>query len=92
MGKAIVNWRLAQGKVTDLLADTGYFSTNNVSHCKMAGVRPSLAVARDHHHRSVFERFAADSPTPETVDLIKRLFAILSGANKKRCAALPERQ
>ena len=27
-----------------------------------------LAVARDHHHLSVFERFAPDSPAPETDD------------------------
>lgn len=56
----------ALGKVTDLLADTGYFSASNVECCVKADVQPSLAVARDHHHQSVFERFAPDSPAPET--------------------------
>ncbi|UTW03063.1 IS1182 family transposase [Amphritea atlantica] len=56
------------GKVTDLLADTGYFSANNVSLCTQANVDPLLAIARDQHHLSVFERFAPDLPAPETDD------------------------
>ena len=56
------------GKVTDLLADTGYFSASNVGLCTKGDVQPLLAVARDHHHLSVFERFAPDSPVPETDD------------------------
>ncbi len=58
----------ALGKVTDLLADTGYFSANNVGHCVKADIQPLLAIARDHHHLSVFDRFAPDSPAPETDD------------------------
>lgn len=58
----------ALGKVTDLLADTGYFSASNVDCCVKAGVQPSIAGARDHHHPSVFERFAPDDPAPETDD------------------------
>lgn len=56
------------GTVTDLLADTGYFSANNVGLCAKGDVQPLLAVGRDHHHRSVFERFAPDIPAPETDD------------------------
>ena len=58
----------ALGTVTDLLADTGYFSANNVELCTQADIQPLLAVARDHHHLSVFERFAPDTPAPETDD------------------------
>jgi hypothetical protein len=58
----------ALGKVTDLLADTGYFSASNVDCCVKADVQPSIAGARDHHHPSVFERFAPDDPAPETDD------------------------
>jgi transposase len=58
----------ALGTVTDLLADTGYFSANNVDLCTQADIQPLLAVARDHHHLSVYERFAPDTPTPETDD------------------------
>lgn len=56
------------GTVTDLLADTGYYSAANVQACVKAEIQPLLAVARDHHHRPVFERFAPDAPAPETDD------------------------
>ena len=56
------------GKVTDLLADTGYFSANNVGDCTKVDVHPLLAIERNHDHLSVFERFAPDTPAPETDD------------------------
>jgi transposase len=58
----------ALGTVTDLLADTGYFSEANVKACVESNIQPSLAVARDHHHLSVFDRFAPDGPAPITKD------------------------
>ena len=58
----------ALGTVTNLLADTGYFSAANVKACIEGDIQPSLAVARDQHHLSVFDRFAADDPTPITDD------------------------
>jgi hypothetical protein len=56
------------GKVTDLLADTGYFSAKNVGICAEGDVQPLLAIARDRHHLSVFDRFAPDTPAPQTDD------------------------
>lgn len=56
------------GTATDILADTGYFSKTNVEACIGSNVQPLLAVARDHHHQSVFERFAPDDPVPTTDD------------------------
>ena len=70
------------GKVTDLLADTGYFSANNVGLCTKGDVQPLLAIARDHHHLSVFERFAPDTPAPETdeaLSLMKHRLTTQSG-------------
>ena len=58
----------ALGSVTDLLADTGYFSKANVQACIGSNIQPSLAVARDQHHLCVFDRFAADDPAPDTQD------------------------
>ena len=58
----------ALGTVTNLLADTGYFSAANVKACIDGDIRASLAVARDQHHLSVFGRFAADDPAPITED------------------------
>lgn len=72
----------ALGTVTDLLADTGYFSEANVKACVEGNIRPSLAVARDHHHPSVFDRFAPDEPVPKTQDpvvLMKHRLTTQSG-------------
>jgi transposase len=52
----------ALGKVENLLADTGYFSAENVDACKKAGVEPVIAMGRQPHHLPLSERFA---PPPE---------------------------
>jgi len=70
------------GTVTDLLADTGYFSEANVKACVEDSIQPSLAVARDQHPLSVFERFAPDSLPPITEDpvaLMKHRLTTQSG-------------
>lgn len=72
----------ALGTATDLLADTGYFSQTNVQACIGSNIQPSLAVARDQHHWSVFERFAPDEPVPDTEDpvaLMKHQLTTQSG-------------
>ncbi len=72
----------ALGTATDLLADTGYFSNANVQACMGSNIQPSLAVARDQHHLSVFERFAPDAPVPMTDDpvaLMKHQLATQAG-------------
>jgi Transposase DDE domain len=50
------------GKVENLLADTGYFSADNVEACDKAGVTPVIAMGRQQHHPPLSERFA---PAPE---------------------------
>ena len=50
------------GKVENLLADTGYFSADNVKACDKAGVTPVIAMGRQPHHPPLSERFA---PAPE---------------------------
>ncbi|MEQ8516586.1 MAG: transposase, partial [Chromatocurvus sp.] len=70
------------GTATDLLADTGYFSKANVQACIDSNIQPSLAAARDQHHPSVFDRFASDTPAPETEDpvaLMKHQLTTQSG-------------
>lgn len=63
----------ALGTVTDLLADTGYFSKANVQACRENSIQPSLAVARDQHHLSVFDRFAPDDPAPISDDPVAQM-------------------
>jgi transposase len=59
----------ALGKVEHLLADTGYFSADNVAACEKAKVEPVIAMGRQPHHPPLSERFAAapeapNNPTP----------------------------
>lgn len=68
----------ALGTPSHVLADTGYFSAANVHHCQSHGVEPLLAMARDAHHRPVFERFAADAPAPQTDDPVETMAHRLS--------------
>ena len=50
------------GEVEILLADTGYFSADNVEACDKAGVARVIAMGRQPHHPPLSERFA---PAPE---------------------------
>lgn len=61
------------GKPTHLLADAGYFSGTNVQACVEQQIEPLLAMKREAHHLPVFERFAPDTPAPETDDPVVRM-------------------
>jgi len=78
----------ALGTPTHVLADTGYFSAANVQHCQSHKIEPLLAMARDAHHRPVFERFAADPPVPETDDPVEAMAHRLSTQAGRRLYAL----
>jgi hypothetical protein len=47
------------------LADTGYYSENNVKTCVAAGIEPLIAVKRDAHHPDWRERFTEPAPLAE---------------------------
>jgi transposase len=53
------------GKVSELLADNGYFSEGNVNACAAAGIEPVIAMGREAHHPSLAERFAEDPAPPK---------------------------
>jgi len=63
----------ALGQPTHLLADAGYFSGKNVQACVEHQIEPLLAMKREAHHLPVFERFAPDTPAPETDDPVARM-------------------
>jgi transposase len=50
------------GAPETLLADTGYFSADNVQACLDAGIDPLIAMGRQPHHPPLAERFA-NAPT-----------------------------
>lgn len=76
------------GQPEDLLADTGYFSADNIKCCLEANIEPSFATGRDQHHLSVFERFAADTPAPDTDDPVVRMKHRLSTQSGRALYAL----
>ena len=54
------------GSVGNLLADSGYFSEENVRACIEAKIQPYIAPGREEHNLSAFERFAEPtSPCPD---------------------------
>ena len=56
------------GEVENLLADTGYFSADNVEACEKAGVVPVIAMGRQPHYLPLSERFAQAPEAPERAD------------------------
>src|SRR3546814_7899056 len=65
-----------------LLADTGYFSANNVDVCHGAQIEPLIAVGRDGHHPAWRERFEEPAPlrseehTSELQSLMRNSYAV----------------
>ena len=53
------------GKVTGLIADTGFCSETNITACETAGVAPLIAVAKEDHHPDWRERHSEPPPPPE---------------------------
>ena len=72
------------GKVNTLVADTGYFSENNVRACGENKITPLIAVSRESHHPDPLERFTEPPPLAEgatEVDKMRhRLKTIEGGA------------
>lgn len=53
-----------QGKVEYLIADTGYFSAENMKACEAQQIEPLMAVARENHHPDWRERHTEPAPLP----------------------------
>jgi transposase len=75
------------GEVGELLADSGYFSEDNVNACVAVGIEPVIAMGREAHHPALAERFADDPAPPEKptpVDAMRHRLQTKEG--KKRYA------
>ncbi len=55
----------ALGTVQTFLADTGYFSEDNVAACLSQRIDPLIAMGRQPHYPPLAERFAETPPGPE---------------------------
>ena len=54
------------GKVTGLIADTGFCSETNLTACETAGIPPLIAVAKEDHHPNWRERHREPPALPES--------------------------
>jgi transposase len=54
----------ALGAPSALLADTGYFSADNVQACEASKIEPLIAMGRQPHYAPLAERLAPDPDTP----------------------------
>lgn len=61
------------GKVTELLADSGYFSETNVVTCGGEGITPFIAVGREKHNQSPWDRFREPPPLAEGADVVAQM-------------------
>ncbi len=61
------------GAATELIADSGYFSGTNVNACTGHGITPYIAVDRQSHNRSPWERFTEPPPVPDDADSVTRM-------------------
>ena len=61
------------GGVTELLADSGYYSESNINACEDTGVTPYIAVDRQSHNQSPWDRFKEPPPLPDDGDSVTRM-------------------
>lgn len=61
------------GVVTELIADSGYFSETNVTACEREKITPYIAINRQEHNQSVWERFKEPEPLPDNANSISRM-------------------
>ena len=75
------------GQPEALLADTGYFSADNVEACCGQHIEPLIAMGRDSHHVALAERLAPDATEPETDDPVAKMaWKLRTKAGKARYA------
>ena len=61
------------GTIDGLLADTGYFSQDNVDSCLEEEILPYISSHRDGHNQSLKERFSEPAPLPENADAVTEM-------------------
>jgi transposase len=76
------------GTVTDLIADSGYFSEANVKACEKQEITPYIAVDREHHNQDPWDRFREPPALPEDADAVSRMKHRLKTAAGKVTYAL----
>ena len=63
----------ALGSVTEFIADCGYFSETNIAACEQKQMTPYIAVDRQSHNQSLWDRFREPPPLPDDADAVTRM-------------------
>jgi transposase len=61
------------GKAKTLVADSGYFSSNNAKLCEEKRIAPYLANRRQQHHASLKSRFSGPPPLSADADAVETM-------------------
>ena len=61
------------GTVTEMIADSGYFSEANVTECEGKEITPYIAVSREQHNQTLWDRFREPPPLPDDADSVTRM-------------------
>jgi len=76
------------GKVSELLADNGYFSETNVAACAGERITPYIAAGRESHNQSPWDRFCEPPPLAENADAVTEMRHRLKTSAGKKVYAL----
>lgn len=71
--EALSNLPAELGQVTEVIADTGYYSGANVDACEAAGIEPLIAISREAHNQSIEQRFSRPEPIAADADAVTRM-------------------
>ena len=61
------------GVVNTLIADSGYFSEENVTSCEAKQIAPYIAPGREGHNQPLMERFLEPPPLSDDADCVARM-------------------
>jgi transposase len=61
------------GKVSKIIADSGYYSEKNIKDCEDKKMEPYIAIDRQSHNQGIWERFSEPGPLPEDADAVTRM-------------------
>ena len=76
------------GKVKTIIADCGYYSETNVKECEAKEIVPYIAIDRQSHNQSVWERFREPGPLPDNADAVAKMKHRLKTAAGKAIYAI----
>lgn len=75
------------GKIDSILADTGYYSDNNVAACEQSGMEPYITPNRDKHNPTLTQRFTNPASLPEDAKPIDKMRQKLKTVNGRKVYA-----